>query len=90
MKKTMRFISALLSSLLICGAVAVSADDTAASETTAEETVSVEVTDETEVADETETSDETEAPVETEAAEVTVFLAVEGPTENYCLQSEII
>ena len=35
MKKTMRFISALLSSLLICGAVAVSADDTAASEATA-------------------------------------------------------
>ncbi len=97
MKKTMRFISALLSSLLICGAVAVSADDTAASETTAEEPVSVEVTDETEVADEaettdetevadeTETSDETEAPVDTEAVEIPVFLAVEGPTENYLL-----
>ncbi len=109
MKKTMRFISALLSSLLICGAVAVSADDTAASETTAEEPVSVEVTDETEVADEaettdetevadeaettdetevadeTETSDETEAPVYTEATEIPVFLAVEGPTENYLL-----
>ena len=52
MKKTMRFISALLSSLLICGAVAVSADDTAASETTAEEPVATEVTEEAEAADE--------------------------------------
>lgn len=106
MKKTMRFISALLSSLLICGAVAVSADDTAASETTAEEPVATEVTEEAEAADEadeaeaadeaevadeaeaddeTEAADETEAPVYTEAVEIPVFLAVEGPTENYLL-----
>lgn len=102
----MRFISALLSSLLICGAVAVSADDTAASETTAEEPVATEVTEEAEAADEadeaeaadeaevadeaeaddeTEAADETEAPVYTEAVEIPVFLAVEGPTENYLL-----
>ena len=97
MKKTLRFISALLSSLLICGAVAVSADDTAldttAGEPTAEEPIAAEVdgeaaaeaADETVAADETETADEAEVADETEAFEVPVFLAVEGPTENYLL-----
>lgn len=99
MKKTLRFISALLSSLLICGAVAVSADDTAldttVGEATAEEPIAAEVdgeaadeaeaADETEAADEAESADEAEVVDETEAFEVPVFLAVEGPTENYLL-----